>query len=94
MLNSNVRYFTQREAPTIIMKPKIECFSQLQVKLEEYTMENRGLPSIAGFLLLLFAAPAFLASGWVSVADITATCGYLALAAPIILQLLCLGKKK
>ncbi len=76
------------------MKPKIECFSQLQVKLKEYTMENWGFRFVAGFVLLLFAALAFLASGWFSVAEITATCGYFALAAAVILQLVSLGKKK
>jgi hypothetical protein len=71
-----------------------ECFSKVQVKIKGYVKGNWGLPLIAGFMVLLFAAAVFLAAGWASLADAIAVCAYFALAAGVVLQLACLSRNK
>jgi hypothetical protein len=71
-----------------------DCFCKVQVKIEGYVKENWGFPFIAGFMVLLVAAAAFLAAGWTSLADAIAVCAYFALVAGIIVQLVCFSKNK
>ena len=69
----------------VIRTPK--GFGRIQVKVKGYLNENWGYPFIAGFMVLLFCAAIFLASGWASLAEAIAVCAYFALAAGIVLQL-------
>jgi len=56
--------------------------------------EDLGVPFIAGFIILIFAAAILLVVGWASWAEATATCAYFTLAIGVVLQLVCLGKNR
>jgi Na+/phosphate symporter len=71
-----------------------KCFKQVQQVVRRYTIGNWGFPFIGGFIVLLFTAAVLLVAGLSSVAEVAATCAYLALAVGVVLQLICLGKNR
>lgn len=60
--------------------------------LREYVRKNWGLPFLAGFLILLFAAAISLTLGVSSLANSIAVYAFYALALGILLQLVCNSK--
>jgi hypothetical protein len=69
-------------------------FNQIQQVVMRHYNGNWGFPFIGGFIVLLCIAAVLSAAGWASVAEVAATCAYLALAVGVVLQLICLGKNR
>ena len=92
MLNSIVYNATERKAHIVIINQ--EFIKKIQASINKYAKENWSFPFIAGFMVLLFAAAVFLATGWASLAETTTICAYFSLVTGVLLQLVCLGKNR
>jgi hypothetical protein len=79
----------------IIIVTKISIYlKQIQGQTKRSISSNWSFLFIIDFVMLLFASAIQLKVGWISEAEAIATCAYFALAAGVILQLICIGKNR
>ncbi len=73
----------------------LQDFSRrIKLATERYLKRNWGLPFIACFILLLLSAAILLAAGLAPAAEAVANVAYFALAAGVLIELLCIGRHK